>query len=219
MEEKSLAERKFVVKGKLAKLGIILTLAVLLTVGLFAGYKIGEWMSRDKSVLEVDDVREELVPVARLATYEYNFTEVLHLSDAHRVLNFDIPFTDKHYVATVEGSVLVGLEDAELVECGLEKDAEGFVKAVKVKLPHCSAWNASIDHESLNVLVDLKGVANTVNKEELNDLYIATEERQEAKAETEGVLEKADERLKELLTAHIRALYGEWVDVSYEYFE
>lgn len=197
---------------------ILLAVLVLLAGGLL-GYKLGVWLTERSAVVGVEDVREELVPVAKLAVYDYAFTDVMHVSDAHRVLGFDIPFTDKHYVATVEGTVSVGIEDAESIECDLSKTLEGRVKSVAIGLPHCTAWNVAIDHESLNVLIDLNGVANSVGKDELNNLYIMVEQEQRAKAETDGTLEKADERVQALLIAHIHSLYGEDVGVSFGYID
>lgn len=198
--------------------GVLAVAVVLSGVG-FLGYKTGVHFASEKRIVEVEDVREELLPVVKVAVYDYAFTDVMHVSDAHRILNFDIPFTDKHYVATVDGTVSVGVEDAELIECDLSKTLEGRLSSVLIKLPHCTAWNAVIDHESLNVLVDLKGVANTVDKDDLNDLYVAVEQNQKAKAESDGILEKADARMREILAAHVHSLYGEGVGVSFEYID
>lgn len=204
-------------RKKIRRVGVIAAVICILMVGAYGGYKVGAWLAQDKKAVSVEDIREELTPVAQLATYEYSFTEIMHLSDSHRILNFEVPFTEKHYVATVEGAILIGIEDVEKIEYALSTGFDGNVKSVTVALPHCEAWKATIDHASLEVLVDLDGVANNVTKEELNDLYINIEEKQKAKAGTDGVLTKADERLQNIVTAQAQALYGDTVEVVFEY--
>lgn len=206
-------------RSKLVFYGVIAGVVVALALGSFAGYRIALWINRSTEVVVVGDVREELVPVAKLAAYEYNFTDVMHISDGHKILGFEVPFTRNHYVATVDGTVLVGVRDAESIQCSLSENVQGGIDSVSVRLPHCEAWEATIDHESLEVLVDLAGIANEVSKEQLNDLYIEVEQEQEEKASADGTLEKADARLRELLTERVHCLYGDQVTVVFEYIE
>lgn len=219
MEEVALMEKGRVFKSKLVFYGVVAGIVVALALGSFVGYRIALWLNESTEMVAVDDVREELVPVVKLAAYEYNFTDVMHVSDGHKILGFEVPFTRNHYVATVNGTVLIGVKDAELIQCNLSENVQGGIDSVSVRLPHCEAWEATIDHESLEVFVDLTGIANEVSKEQLNDLYIEVEQEQEEKASTDGTLEKADARLRELLTERVRCLYGDQVAVTFEYIE
>lgn len=66
-------------------------------------------MTRDQTVISDDSIREEIKPVTKLLTYEYDFTQVPYIDDAGNPFGFNNPFTTKRYVATIDGKADIGL--------------------------------------------------------------------------------------------------------------
>lgn len=72
----------------------------------------GIWMSltRNPTTISDDSIREEITPVVKLVTYEYNFTQLLSIDEAGNPLGWENPFTSKRYVATIDGKADIGID-------------------------------------------------------------------------------------------------------------
>lgn len=84
----------------LGALAVIVLLLVSVTV-----WNVSAWMNRDTSVDTSRSIREEILPVAKLATYEYNFTQIIHHASTNNDnwFKIDLPFSDNKFIATIEG--------------------------------------------------------------------------------------------------------------------
>lgn len=115
------------------KLIIIATLLAVLCVGL-AGLNIYQFAAKDTKHISSDSVREEIVPVAKMTTYEYNFTQIMAIDNSGNPFNIKNPITRKLYVATVDGVTSIGI-DTEAIECNSNVTSEGVLKSVSIVLP------------------------------------------------------------------------------------
>lgn len=97
----------------------------------------GIWMSltRNPTTISDDSIREEITPVVKLVTYEYNFTQLLSIDEAGNPLGWENPFTSKRYVATIDGKADIGI-DADKMKVTIVRanmaDKNSEVKSVKV---------------------------------------------------------------------------------------
>lgn len=180
---------------------------------------VRSWLMRDRTVISDDSIREEIIPVAKVTTYEYNFTQVLFLSDAGNPININNPITSKRYVATVDGSIPIQT-DAEEIECKGTTSPTGELVSVRVTMPHSSIGDVSLDPDSLTKYVEDNGFLNLnqVSTDDLNALMSQAKKDQIAKLEDSDVLEKADERMETIITAQLQSIH-EGVTVSFEYID
>lgn len=112
-------------------------------------FNLKNLLTEDHTAITDDSIREEIVPVARLAVYDYNFTQVLALTESGNILNWENPITTKRYVATIDGSVPIEV-DAELISVATDYLPTGAVAAVEVRLPHCNIGKVALAHDTLS---------------------------------------------------------------------
>ena len=114
----------------------------------------GIWMSltRNPTTISDDSIREEITPVVKLVTYEYNFTQLLSIDEAGNPLGWENPFTSKRYVATIDGKADIGI-DADKMKVTIVRanmaDKNSEVKSVKVILSHSEITSFSTDPNTL----------------------------------------------------------------------
>lgn len=129
-----------------ARSAVLIVVLTILCLASIAG-NVYLFLTRDQSVISNDSLREEIVPVAELTTYDYNFTQILFLTDAGNPLNINNPITSKRYVATIDGTVPIKL-DASKIECQGTFDPLGRLVAVKVVMPHSYIGEVTLLHET-----------------------------------------------------------------------
>ena len=80
---------------------------------------------------------------------------------------------------------------------------------------------SALAHDTLKEYVSDNGWfnINPVTTVDLNSLEAQIQIDQREKLENSDVLEKADERVKELISAQIKGAHGEDVDVSFDYID
>ena len=199
----------------LGALAVVVLLLVSVTV-----WNVSAWMNRDTSVDTSRSVREEILPVAKLATYEYNFTQIIHHASTNNDnwFKIDLPFSDNKFIATIEGIATIAV-DAEQMEVDPVFEGDKLAK-VSIKLPHSQLQQPiALDNGSLQVYEQRDGFFNPVTLDDYNGLLELTQEEQAAKVQESGLLEQSDERLQELITHQVRSIYGEDVQIYFSFIE
>lgn len=202
-----------------ARSAVLIVVLTILCLASIAG-NVYLFLTRDQSVISNDSLREEIVPVAELTTYDYNFTQILFLTDAGNPLNINNPITSKRYVATIDGTVPIKL-DASKIECQGTFDPLGRLVAVKVVMPHSYIGEVTLLHETAKKYVEDNGFLNLnqVSTDDINTLYVQAEKEQRQKLEDSGVVDRADQRAQEIISSQIHNTHGEHVNVTFEFIE
>ncbi len=192
-------------------------LAAVLSVALAFALGSNLWLRfrSDTIVLSDDAIREELLPVAKLTSYEMNFTELMFLDEANNPFDITNPITSKRFVATIDGDVQI-TTDVSALELEVKRAADRGVDAVRVRLPHAQAENPNLDSSTLKVYIEDKGIFDLYRPtvEDYNKLEKQAEANQVKKIKESDALEKADERIVEILTSFLHQLLGDDVDVK-----
>lgn len=181
----------------------------------------GIWMSltRNPTTISDDSIREEITPVVKLVTYEYNFTQLLSIDEAGNPLGWENPFTSKRYVATIDGKADIGI-DADKMKTEIKRadmnDENSEVKGVKVTLPHSTITSFSTDPNTLKKYVEDNGFLNwnQVSTDDLNSLLKQAKKDQTKKVMESNMLKESDDRARGLIEKQVKALCGDDVDVS-----
>lgn len=188
-------------------LGLLLVISV--------GFNLWLFLTRNPTTITDDAIREEVVPIAKLGTYKYNFTELLFLDKANNPIGLKNPITSSRYLATVDGSVLIGV-DAENMQVSTSRNAKNELVSVGITLPHSRTENPNLDHDTLIKYVEDKGVFDWFkpSTDDLNELFKVAESNQLEKIEASGLLEESDSRVEDLLTSFIKNTYGQDINVD-----
>ena len=162
-----------------------------------------------KKQVSTDAIREELKEVSKYSAYEFDYTSILYYSDPNKIMNLDVPFTNTTYIATIEGTMNIGIE-GENVTFSTKKGEDGNITQITVQLPHSSILDNYTDSDTLQEYEYSK---------EVTDLRSDAEKKEEKKVKKSDILEKSDERIEHLLKSNFRAFLGEDVEVVLEYID
>lgn len=168
--------------------------------------------------MQVDSVREELQAISEYAAYQFNYTSILDFKDDIKWKGIKIPFTYTEYIATIDGFMNIGIK-ADKTDIQEEKDSEGKVKKVIIKIPHSEILKNATDSNTLKEYDYDKNIFNPLKPGEYNQLRVKAEEKEKKKVLKSGILEKSDERIENLLLTHFQPLYGEDVKIEVQFIE
>ncbi|RGU43107.1 DUF4230 domain-containing protein [Collinsella sp. AF16-8] len=177
------------------------------------------YLTRNPTTITDDSIREEITPVVKLVTYEYNFTQLLSIDEAGNPLGWENPFTSKRYVATIDGKADIGI-NADKVKTEIKRvdmnDKSSEVKSVKVTLPHSEITSFSTDPNTLKKYVEDNGFLNwnQVSTDDLNGLLKQAKKEQTKKVKESNMLKESDDRARGLIEKQVKALCGDDVDVN-----
>lgn len=156
-------------------------------------------------------LREGLNDVGRLVTQEYFFTEVISYSTMLNLnldlklfqINEPLPMSESSFLASFDGVVTAGVDFTRIE---VEKDEES--RSVTVKLPPAEIFYVDIDPESFQLYDEKKGLGTHIGVEDYNNAFIQLENTAADKAEARGILEKADENARSVVSNFIRSILG-----------
>lgn len=192
-------------------------IACLLGVLLVASLAVNGWLliTRNPTVITDDAIREEVQPVAKLGTYEYQFTELMYLDKANNPLGWNNPITSTRYLATIDGTVDIGV-DARKMKIESTRNPDQSLKAIAITLPHSKAENPNLDQHTLKKYVEDKGIFDLFKPgtDDLSQLLTVAEDNQLHKIEESNLLEASDNRVAQLLADFIHSSYGDEVEVT-----
>lgn len=170
----------------------------------------------ERKRMAVDSIREEVKKISRYTAYEFNYTQVIMFSDQNEFKGIKIPLTGNQFIATIDGKMNIGI-DGEKVEFEEVPDSEGEVARVKLLVPHSEILDNYTIQESLEIYDETSNIFNPVKVSDYSELLVEAENKQEKKVREGDVLQKSDEAVKNLLISYFEALYGEEVEIEYEY--
>ncbi len=173
------------------------------------------FLTRNPTIITDDAIRDEVVPIAKLGTYEYNFTELMYLDKANNPIGWKNPVTSSRYLATIDGDVLIGV-DAGRMQIETTRNSDDELKSVEITLPHSQAGNPNLYQDTLVKYVEDKGIFDLFkpSTDDLNELLQVAESNQLEKIKASGLLEESDKRVTDLLTAFVKNTYGRDINVT-----
>lgn len=208
-------------KTTFGKIVIGVILAIIIVLLLVGTWWLSAWVNRPTEEKDTYSIREQITEVAELTTYDYNFTQVLYYSskNTNTPFSIEIPFSENKYIATIEGTASV-YTDLDQVSFDPTYSLFDMLISVDITLPHAQIKQPiALDFSTLNVLEDRNGFLNDITDQQKNDLLVQTYEDQTEKIINSGLLEKADERVQELIATQLKNTYGDNVFVNFKFVD
>ena len=171
--------------------------------GLGSGYDQGT-----EPVVTVDTtlVKNSFADIGELATESYNFTQVGKYSEeGTKVFGMEVPGTGSHYLITYSGEVKAGVADVSQIQ--VEVDEAGHV--ITVTVPAVEVLSTSIDPASVETYDQSFSIVNQI---EVGDVTTFLADREGAAAQeavSKGLLDKAQERVEDIVKKQVNAVLGE----------
>lgn len=225
--EKKLDDIKKIWKKKKWYIGYIIVLVMIVIITVMVGKLYNNERKQrheaeqkleelQKAQVSTDAIREEIKEVSKYSAYEFNYTSILYYSEPNKVKSVKIPFTTTTYIATIDGTINIGIE-GEYIDFSTEKNNDGNITKIIVELPHSEILDNYTDSDTLKEYEYDKGAFNTLEPSEINKLRADAEKKEAEKIKKSDILQKTDERIEHLLKSNFRAFLGEDVSVELEY--
>lgn len=183
--------------GKSKKaIGGIVAIIIFIAAVFYAGMLFG---SDHEAEVTSTTIKNQLIEINELAVYSYEYSKVGKFSDNLTFHGWDIPLTQKSFLITYNGVLKAGInfEDTKITVNG---------DTIDIELPESTILSHEIDESSIEVYDETNNVFNQIS---INDYKtFATKEKDKNKEEAiaNGLLEKADERVKEVLTTYLQSI-------------
>lgn len=199
---------KDIFKGVAIKLlSIVLVVALLCGAGYLLYNRFVDNVS-DKSEHEtttnVEVVKEKLEATAELNTGSYLCTDVLTKSDSKKFKDWEIPFTEKSFIISYDGTVKAGIKD--LTKAEVEENGDTII----VKLPKVEITGADIDNDSFQKLDESNNIFNPISVEDINNAQKELKDKMIDRAVEKGVLDIAKSNAETVLGGMLASPTGEY---------
>ena len=199
---------KDIFKGVAIKILSIIFVVALLCGGGYLLYNhfVDNYLNKSEheTITNVEVVKEKLEATAELNTGSYLCTDVLTKSDSKKFKDWEIPFTEKSFIISYDGTVKAGIKDltkAEVVESG---------DTIIVKLPEVEITGADIDNDSFQKLDESNNIFNPISVEDLNDAQKELKDKMIDRAVEKGVLDIAKSNAETVLGGMLASPTGEY---------
>ena len=151
----------------------------------------------------VEALQEGLNDMGILITQEYYFTDLISFSSIKKFLKTEIvlPFTESSYMVSYDGVVTAGID---LAAARVEK--EDGQKRIVVHLPKASIQAVDIDLDSFELHEEKVGLGNHISVQDFNSSLQELEATAKRKAVDRGLLEKADETTRVVISHFVSSL-------------
>ena len=184
-EEKERRFFKFL-KGGFYKYALIGIVPIVLVAIFILGYNI--IISHDTKTTKIgfEDIGE-------LATQEAYCTEVNCTDDVKKLFKIKLPFTQSKYIYSYDVVIKAGIDFGKI------KWEEDNSK-IKVVMPEAKILSCEVKSDSLKVYHEKESIFNQITIEENNSAIIELKETAEKNAIENGILKKATDNAKTVLT-------------------
>ena len=172
-------------------------IALLLIVVVLMGFIIFEKPISTTSRMTNFGLRE----IGELATQAGYFTSVQVIQDAKDFFGISLPFTEKKYVFSYDGTVKAGIDFKKI---GIEIVGN----EIRVRIPEAEIFSIQVDPESYTIYYEGESIFNKLKIEDVNEAQKALEEEVREKAIGNGILENATNNAKLLITGYLGAIYN-----------
>ena len=197
-------------KGILATGVVIIGAAVCFVGGANIGPMLGFGASQQETapVVTVDTtlVKNSFADIGELATESYVFTQVGKYSEeGAKFFGMEVPGTSAHYLITYSGEVKAGLTDVSQIQVQADEGAH----VVTVTVPAVEILSSSIDPASIETYDQSFSIVNQIEVSEVTSFLADREAAAKDEAVAKGLLDKAQNRLKEVVKGQVNAVLGE----------
>lgn len=197
-------------KGILATGVVIIGAAVCFVGGANIGPMLGFGASQQETapVVTVDTtlVKNSFADIGELATESYVFTQVGKYSEeGAKFFGMEVPGTSAHYLITYSGEVKAGLTDVSQIQVQADEGAH----VVTVTVPTVEILSSSIDPASIETYDQSFSIVNQIEVSEVTSFLADREAAAKDEAVAKGLLDKAQNRLKEVVKGQVNAVLGE----------
>lgn len=161
------------------------------------------WFRVGEERITADSIGASFNAVAELAVEEYVYSNVGSFDKEGLVLRgFEVPFTGRNFLVSYDGVVRAGVKHADAITAEVDNAAQ----QLQLTVPQVEVLSSTIDAESVVVHDQSMNPLNQVRVEDVTEFIAEQERSAKDQAVEQGLLDRASDRVEDLLESHARAL-------------
>ena len=150
--------------------------------------------------IDLGMIRAEIQEIGELATVEYLYTDVAQYSDPKQLFGHDVPFTTKSFIIKWDGVIKAGVDITQItVALDLRQ------KEITVRMPAARILSHETIVDSYETLDEKDNVFNPISIDDIRLVDAAGQSAMEQRAIENGLLDKALENAKGIISGLITA--------------
>lgn len=183
-------------KSKKAIGGIIAIILFIVAI-FYAGMLFGS--RDDEPAVTSTTLKNQITEINELAVYSYDYSKVGKFSNNLTIYGWDVPLTQKSFLITYDGTIKAGVNLKNA-------DIQVSKKTIDITLSQSEILSHEIDENSIEVYDETNNVFNQISINDYKTFAKKEKNKIEKEAISNGILDKADERVKDILTTYLRSI-------------
>ena len=184
------------------KVVVGLLVGIVLTVGALFGLNKMSLLEEPTRSITSTGIGGTLEDISEMAVEQYSYSAVGRFEeDGWRALGLRVPLTGKHFLIAYDGVVKAGVKNIEKSDVSIDDVA----RTVTVKVFQAEILSNEIEPSSVTVYDQSFNPLNQVRVENYAEFLDSEEKRAEEKAKQNGLLERAQQRVTDLVKAQAEA--------------
>lgn len=184
------------------KVVVGLLVGIVLTVGALFGLNKMSLLEEPTRSITSTGIGGTLEDISEMAVEQYSYSAVGRFEeDGWRALGLRIPLTGKHFLIAYDGVVKAGVKNIEKSDVSIDD----VTRTVTVNVFQAEILSNEIEPSSVTVYDQSFNPLNQVKVENYAEFLDSEEKRAEEKAKQNGLLERAQQRVTDLVKAQAEA--------------
>ena len=150
----------------------------------------------EEKVVSVTILEKEIKAIGELATQQYSYTDAGSFTDSRHFKNLNIPLTKKHFVLRWDGVIKAGIDIQKVIVEVNDKD-----KLITIKMPEAKILSHELDANSFETLKEDNNIFNPITIDDVRNFDAKSKSLMEERAIESGLLDKAYENAKLVITS------------------
>ena len=145
-----------------------------------------------------------------LALVKHNYTGVIGYRDYMKILNINVPMTEKYFLLKYNGYIKAGV-DFDRIKVNVQSDS-----AVHVSIPQPRILDTVIDEKSVEVYNESENAFNPIKISDYNKALTREKDVMISDAIKQGILEDATEQAKMVITSLLNEMGFKNINITEE---
>lgn len=175
------------------------TTFLLLIIFLLISYVIYGKIASRKTGYDSSTVLTQIEKLQELSLVKYNYTGVIGYKDTLKVMNMNVPFTEKYFLIKYNGYIKAGID---LKKSNVQVNG----KEVVVYVPKPQIFDAVIDEKSLQIYDQSTNLFNPVSINDYRNAIVKEKNMMIRSAVKQGVLNEARKNAQTLLIGILKEM-------------
>lgn len=188
----------------------IITIFFILTTLLLGILLVTNYLTKDKEQgYDSTAVLNRVVPIQELALIKYNYSGVIGYKDFIKVLNINVPLTEKSFLLKYNGYIKAGVDFKDM-------KVEVSGKDVHISLPRAKILDTLIDEKSIKVYNESMNAFNPITISDYNKAVMKEKDTMIGDAIAQGILKDASKQAEMVLTSIMQDMGFENIRITQE---